>query len=54
MLGLKRTIDSERPAPLAIYERIHYCILELLHELEFVYKYFVIQNIEFLGIKLKF
>ena len=28
-------------------------ILEFLQELEFVYKYFVIQNIEILGIKLK-
>ena len=44
-IRLKRTVYSERPAPLAIYEQIDYCILKFL---EFVCKYFVIQNIEIL------
>ena len=43
-------IDSTRPTPLSIYERTHYWLLEFLCDLEFVYKYFVIQNIEILGI----
>ena len=37
--------NSSRPVPLSMND--------FLHELEFVYKYFVIQNIEILGIKPK-
>ena len=46
-------IDSARPAPLAIYKQIYYCILEFSHKLEFICKYFAIQNIKLLGIKPK-
>ena len=42
-------IDSTRPAPLSIKE-FTTGILEFLYDLEFVYKYFIIQNIEIPGI----
>ena len=37
-------IDSTRPAPISMNEFITVYWLELLHKLEIIYKYFVIQN----------
>ena len=33
-----------------IYKRTHYWMLEFLCDLELIYEYFVIQNIEILGL----
>ena len=52
-LGLKWTIYRKYKTRFTIYEQTHYWILEFLHELEFVYKYFVIQNIKILWMKPK-
>ena len=46
-------IDSTRPAPISMKESTTVYGLEFLHEFEIVYKYFVIQNMEILGIKPK-
>ena len=46
-------IDSTRPAPISINESTTVYWLEFLPEFEIVYKYFVIQNMEILGIKPK-
>ena len=46
-------IDSTRPSPLSMNELTTEFLndLEFLYILEFGYKYYVIQNIEILGIK---
>ena len=46
-------IDNTRPAPISMNESTTVYRLEFLHEFEIVYKYFVIQNMEILGIKPK-
>ena len=43
-------IDNARPAPISTNESTTVYRLEFLHEFEIVYKYFVIQNMEILGI----
>ena len=44
-------IDSTRPAPISTNESTTVYRLEFLHKFEIVYKYFIIQNMEILGIK---
>ena len=46
-------IDNTRPGPISMNESTTVYRLEFLHGFEIVYKYFVIQNMEILGIKPK-
>ena len=45
--------DSTGPAPIYTNKSTAVYWLEFLHEFQIIYKYFVIQNMEILGIKPK-